>query len=118
MIQNQISRRSRHVHCVDRFMVPPHACERFLAEVRKTHEFLRTLPGYRHDLVVEQPSEPGEYNIVTVVEWDSLASIENAKAAVRVRYRERNFNPREMFAQIGVEADLPHYEEVELHSVA
>jgi heme-degrading monooxygenase HmoA len=99
-------------------MVPPHARERFLAEVRKTHEILRTLPGYRHDLVMEQPSEPGEYNIVTVVEWDSLASLENAKAAVRAGHRERNFNTQEMFAQLGVEADLPHYEEVELHPVA
>ena len=101
-----------HVHRVDRFVVPAQARDTFLAEVRTTLEFVRTLPGYLHDLVVEQPSDGGRFDLVTVVEWDSPASIEKAEAEVKARHGQRRFDSQERFAKLGIEADMARYEQV------
>jgi heme-degrading monooxygenase HmoA len=105
------------VHRVDRFVVPAQARDTFLAEVRTTLELVRTLPGYLHDLVVEQPSDGGRFDLVTVVEWDSTASIENAEAAVKARHGQRHFDPQERFAELGIETDMARYEEVAVDSL-
>jgi hypothetical protein len=96
MTDNLVSSRLEHVYRVDKFVVPERARNEFLAKVRKTHEFLRTLTGFLQDLVLEQSSGPGEFNFVTIVEWDSPASLENAKAVVIALYKETNFNPQEI----------------------
>jgi antibiotic biosynthesis monooxygenase (ABM) superfamily enzyme len=100
------------VHRADRFVVPAQARDTFLAEVRTVLELVRTLPGYLHDLMVEQPSDGGRFDFVTVVEWDSPASIENAETEIEARHRQRHFDPQERFAELGIEADMAHYEEV------
>jgi len=104
---------AERVYRVDKFVVPGRARDEFLAQVRKTHELLKTLPGFLRDLVLEQSSGPGEFNFVTIVEWDSPAAIENAKAAVMAMHKEMNFNPQEMFARLGIKADLANYRQVD-----
>ncbi len=47
-----------------------------------------------------------------VVEWDSVKSIENAKAAVMALHAQTKFNPQEMFARIGIKADLATYRQI------
>ncbi len=113
MTENQVSNRSEHVYRVDKFVVPGRARDEFLAKVWNTHKLLRTLPGFLQDFVLEQSSGPGEFNFVTIVEWDSPASIENAKAAVRAMHKEMNFNAQEMFARLGIKADLANYRQVD-----
>jgi hypothetical protein len=114
MTDNQVSDRSKRVYRLDKFVVPEHVRNEFFAKVRKTHEFLRTLPGFLQDFVLEQSSGPGEFNFVTIVEWDSPASIETAKAAVMALHKKMNFNPQEMFAELGVKADLANYAQVDV----
>jgi heme-degrading monooxygenase HmoA len=112
MTEKPIPGRSEHVYRVDKFVVPPHARDEFLSKVRKTHELLRTLPGFLRDLVLEQSSGPGEFNFVTVAEWDDPASVENAKAAVKAMHEAMNFNPQELFARLGIKADVANYQQV------
>jgi heme-degrading monooxygenase HmoA len=95
MTENLSSRRSEHLFRVDKFVVPSHDRDEFLAKVRKTREHLKTLPGFLRDIVLEHSSGPGEFNFVTVVEWDNAASVENAKATVMAMHKATNFNPRE-----------------------
>ncbi len=104
--------RSERIYRVDKFVVPDHAREEFVSNVQKTHELLRTLPGFIQDFVLEQSSGPGEFNFVTMVEWDSVKSIENAKAAVMALHAQTNFNPQEMFARLGIKADLANYRQI------
>jgi len=98
-----------HVYRVDKFLVPEPAREEFLARVRQTHEVLRTMPGFVRDLLLDQSSGPGELNIVTVVEWESAACVEEAKTAVAALRSKSDFDPQAMFARLGIRADLGEY---------
>jgi heme-degrading monooxygenase HmoA len=102
-----------NIYRVDKFAVPPEAREEFLGRVRTTHEFLRTLPGFIRGYVLEQSSGPGEFNIVTFVEWQSQQAVDNAVSAVAALHRRMNFNPRENVARLGIKADLGFYKEIE-----
>jgi heme-degrading monooxygenase HmoA len=113
MNQNHSSDEPKRLYRVDKFVVPAHAREEFVSKVQTTHELLRTLPGFVQDFVLEQSSGPGEFNMVTIVEWDSVEAIEPARAAVLAKHQEMNFNPQEMFARLGIKADLGNYKKIE-----
>src|ERR671914_699277 len=106
MKKDRLSNQSQRIYRVDKFVVPDSAREEFMSRVRSTHELLTTLSGFLQDFVLEQSSGPGEFNFVTLVEWDGVESIENAKAAVMAMHKEMQFNPQEMFARLGIKADL------------
>lgn len=94
---------------VDKFVVPAAAREEFLSKVRPTHELFDTLEGCRQNLVLEQVAGPGEFNIVTIVEWDNAAAVEKAKSAVQALHARLGIRPREVFARLGVKADMASY---------
>lgn len=101
------------VYRVDKFIVPETAKEEFLAKVHATHAVLRSLPGFKRDVVLEQLSGPGHYNYVTLVEWSDAAVMEAAKAEVQKSHAKNNFNPQEMFARLGIKADLGNYRAID-----
>lgn len=113
MNASDVTAQSRHIYRVDKFIVPASARDEFLGRVRKTHALLKIQRGYLQDAVLEQVAGNGEFNFVTIVEWDSQASIENAKAAVTSMYAQTNFNPQEMFERLGIQADLGNYQRVD-----
>jgi len=94
---------------VDKFRVPPPAREEFLEKVRATHELLRAQAGFVQDAILEQSSGPGEFNIVTIVEWESAAAMEPARQAVAEFHKRTSLNPHELFARLGIRADLGNY---------
>lgn len=104
---------AEHVFRVDRFVVPSSAREEFLARVRETHELLRTQPGFVRDLLLERTAAPGEHVFVTLAEWESEAAIENAAMAVQAMRQKTGFDPKEMFARLGIEAEITTYRAVE-----
>jgi hypothetical protein len=55
-----------------------------MSRLRNTHRLLRTLPDFLQDVVREHSAGTDEFNFVTIVEWDSAESMENARAAVMV----------------------------------
>ncbi|TIT70125.1 MAG: antibiotic biosynthesis monooxygenase, partial [Mesorhizobium sp.] len=61
---------------VDKFVVPAAAREEILSKVRTTHELLRQQQGFVQDFLLEQFSGPGEFNLVTIVEWESQAAVD------------------------------------------
>jgi heme-degrading monooxygenase HmoA len=113
MEKDHLSNQSGQIYRVDKFVVPDRAREEFIHNVRNTHELLRTLPGFWQDFVLEQSSGPAEFNFVTIVEWDGVASLENARAAVMARHKQMNFDPQEMFARLGIRADLGNYRQID-----
>ncbi|MCB0192417.1 MAG: antibiotic biosynthesis monooxygenase [Anaerolineae bacterium] len=112
MKKERLSHQSEHIYRVDKFIVPDHAREEFIEKVQATHQLLKQQSGFLQDFVLEQASEPGQFNIVTMVEWDSIESIEPAKAAVKAMHQAMNFNPQELFARLDIKADLGTYKQV------
>jgi heme-degrading monooxygenase HmoA len=93
---------------VDRFTVPQQAREEFIARVRMTHDLLRKQPGFLQDFLLEQPAEPGFFNVVTVVEWENAAVINTVRSVVSAAHRQAGFNPQELIARHGIKAELGH----------
>jgi len=109
MERNTISNVSEHLFRVDKFMVPNDARAEFLERVETTHALLKTQPGFVRQLLLEQSSGPGEFNFVTLVEWENQAAIEEARKAVTAMHKRIGFNPQEMLARLGIRADLANY---------
>ena len=74
---------SEEIFRVDKFVSPAHGREEFLTRVQATHEILRTRAGFVRDAVLEQTSGPGEFNFVTIVEWENSDAIEGAPGCSR-----------------------------------
>ncbi len=103
---------SRRIYRVDKFAVPQAARLEFLAKVRETHAMLAVLPGFVRDFVLEQVSGPGEFNVVTLVEWENAEAFEEAKAAIWARHARMGFDPHATFQRLGIRADLGNYEDL------
>jgi heme-degrading monooxygenase HmoA len=89
--------------------VPPAARDEFLARARETHAFLHTLPGFVTSAIFQQSRGPGAFNFVTLVEWESAEAVEGAQKTVEAKYKSAGFNPQEVRARLGIEADVATY---------
>jgi heme-degrading monooxygenase HmoA len=98
-----------HIYRIDKFVVPAAARQEFLAKVRSTHQLLKAQPGFVRDVVLEQVEGPGRFNVVTMVEWQSQSAMDAAKAAVTAAHAKSGFNPQELLARLGIEADIANY---------
>jgi heme-degrading monooxygenase HmoA len=91
---------------VDRFTVPPAARDEFLDRVRRIHRLLETLPGFQDGAVREQIDSREHLRIVTLAIWENREAFDAARRLVQARYQEEGFEPRELIARLGIEADL------------
>jgi heme-degrading monooxygenase HmoA len=98
---------------VDKFVVPAHAREEFLGKVHATHDVLRTQPGFVRDAILEQSSGSGEFNFVTIVEWENSGAIDGARRAVAALHQKMNFDAQAMISRLGIRADVANYKRVE-----
>ena len=112
-MSTQSANESPQIYRIDKFKMPSSARQEFVDRVHRTHEFLRTLPGFIQDTVLEQTDGPGEFNFVTIVIWANTEAIEAARKAVTAKYEETGFNPQEMLARLGIKADLANYQQIE-----
>lgn len=101
------------IYRLDRFAVPAAARDEFLLNVRRTHEILRDQPGFIWDAILEQNADAGEFNFVTIAEWENENVIRAAKTAVAEAHRGAAFNPQEMFARLAIKADMANYKYAE-----
>lgn len=98
-----------HIYRIDKFIVPHAARAEFLSRVRETHDLLRQQAGFVRDSLLEQMSGPGEFNFVTIVEWESQAHLEGARHAVVALHEKSNFDPQEFRERFGIRADIANY---------
>jgi hypothetical protein len=103
---------SSPLYRVDRFIVPANGRDEFLARVHDTHAVLRQQGGFLQDMILEQQSGPGAFNIVTVVEWANAEVVGRVSEAVAKRHAEIGFDRREMIARLGITADIASYARV------
>ncbi|MBW9055023.1 antibiotic biosynthesis monooxygenase [Rhizobium mesosinicum] len=97
---------------IDKFVVPAAAREEFLVNVMMTHKVLEAQDGFVNHNVLEQVAGPGEFNFVTVAEWENADVVERVRAVVAAAHKAANFDPQEMFARLGIRADLASYKPV------
>lgn len=94
---------------VDKFVVPRAAMADFADAVRRTHEVLRRQPGFVRDVVLEQVSGPGAFNVVTFVEWDGEDALAAAVETVRRFHQSVGFDGRAFAERLGVRGDIGIY---------
>ncbi|EHK56442.1 antibiotic biosynthesis monooxygenase family protein [Allomesorhizobium alhagi] len=99
---------------VDNFVVPEHGRDEFLGRVATTHALLRSQDGFVRDFILEQQSGPGEFNIVTFVEWSSQDAIGPVSAAVAKLHADIGFDRQEMFSRLGVKTDIANYTRLDI----
>jgi heme-degrading monooxygenase HmoA len=104
---------SPEIFRVDKFVVPAPAREEFLDRVHATHAVLRAQPGFVRDAILEQSSGPGEFNFVTIVEWENRGAIDGAREAVAALHQKMNFDAHAMINRLGIRADIANYKRVE-----
>jgi heme-degrading monooxygenase HmoA len=97
---------------VDKFVVPAEAREEILSKVRATHELLRLQQGFVRDFVLEQFSGPGEFNLVTIVEWENQAAVDNVVPIVQAAQERAGFDRQATLTRLGVRADIANYQRV------
>lgn len=105
-----VSPDQNHIYRIDKFEVPEAAKAEFFQRVHSIHEFLRTLPGFVQEVVLEQTGGPGTFNLITIVVWDSSEAMALAKQQADERYRETGFKPAEFLKRLGIEADMGSYQ--------
>jgi hypothetical protein len=94
---------------IDSFAVPQAARAAFMAEVQETKQFLAEQAGCLQNLILEQHSGSGRFNVVTVVEWEHPQAFANAKAAMMEKRRGSGFDPETFLKTLGVEANMSNY---------
>ena len=113
MSTHRLSNELQRIYRIDKFNVPIATRQEFVDRVNKTNEFLRTLPGFIQDFVLEQTGGPGEFNFITIVIWEDAEAIEAARKAVTAMYEEIGFNPQDLLDRLGIKADLANYQQLE-----
>ena len=98
---------------VDKFSVPDHARRQFLEKVHATHDLLRTQAGFLQDVILEQASGLGEFNVATIVERVNAETLEPARKAIAALHERMNFDPSEMLTRLGILADIGNYKLVD-----
>lgn len=98
-----------HVFKVDKFIASETVKNEFLERLHATHRLLEQQPGFVRQFLLEQQGGPGEFNIVTLVEWENQEAIDPAREVVQALYQQMNFDPQEMWRRLGIRADLATY---------
>lgn len=89
---------------IDRFAVPADAMPAFLDQLQRIDRLLATLPGCVQHRVLTQAE--GEFNVLTLVEWESEAAMAAARGVVQRRYAEDGFDPPTFMRWLGVRPDF------------
>lgn len=99
------------VYRIDRFVVPPAALDAFMDRVQRTQAALGGLAGCRTNLVLNS-REGDAGRVVTIVEWESSAAFDAAKAVMMKKYAAEGFDPAAFIRGNGIQADLGVYSAV------
>lgn len=95
---------------VDKFVVPTASLPAFIAKMHEIQQVVRQMPGCRRDLLLQQSSGAGEFNVVRIIEWADTASVEAALASMQKRFKEERFDPTAFFVrQLGARTDFGMY---------
>jgi hypothetical protein len=87
----------------DCFVVPEADRAAFTDRMEQNLAFIRTLPGFRGHLVLEQRDGASAFNLVTLAAWASREAYEDAGREVRAHYQRLGFDLPAALKRWGVE---------------
>ena len=94
---------------LDKFIVPDAARDEFLPLLRASQEYLRGLPGFVRDVVMEQNPGTGVRHYVALAEWRDAAALDLACAAIPGWHQSRHVDFQQMYQRLGVQAERQNY---------
>ena len=100
------------IYRVDKFVVPQAALPAFMARVRHAQEALDAQPGRGRNHGLQQEGGPGEFNVVTITEWESAEAMAAARDAMAEQFRREGFDPETFRRSLGIRADVGSYRAV------
>ena len=109
MASNQTPNVPTPVFRVDKFIVPAEVMPAFVAQMQRIQQTLRSLPGCVRNQVLTQTGGPGEFIVLSVVEWASEQAVAAATSFVQKKFAEEGFDPADFVRRNGVRADLGFY---------
>jgi hypothetical protein len=77
--------------------------------VHYVDRLLARQPGCIQNIVLTQTEGPGEFNVVTIVEWASAEAMARAKATMQAHYSSEGFDPPTFMKSLGVRGELSVY---------
>lgn len=101
--------RNRRVVRINRFSVPASARNDFMALVAKTHDVIRTLPGFMNDMILEQRSGPSAFNLVTILQFEGEDALQPAITAVARADAQAGIDRQALNREWGVETEIAFY---------
>jgi heme-degrading monooxygenase HmoA len=112
MVDENPSSNGQHVYRIDKLVVPAAARREFLERAAESKSLLQRQSGFVRSQVFEQCSGPGEFNFVTVVEWESAEALERAAAALARRQAELGYDRAKTAARLGIRSDMANYRQL------
>jgi quinol monooxygenase YgiN len=100
---------SATVFRVDKFIVPAPVLSTFVDQMQQIQRTLRTLPGCLRATVLTQTGGTGEFNALTLVEWENDDAVAAAQQTVQKKFAEEGFDPKGFVQRLGVRSDLGLY---------
>ena len=100
---------SATVFRVDKFIVPAPVLGAFVDQMQQIQRTLRNLPGCLRATVLTQTGGAGEFNALTVVEWENDEAVAAAQQIVQKKFTEEGFDPKTFVQSLGARSDLGLY---------
>lgn len=97
---------------IDKFVVPAAARDEFLMNMVCTHTLLQAQEGFIGHSVLEQVAGPGEFNFVTIAEWENTEVFERVRMVVAAAQTKATIDQQDMFERLGIRADIAGYKPV------
>ena len=94
---------------IDKFIVPPASMPAFMARLSHVKGQLGSLPGCLQNLVWTQSGGPGEFNVVTLIEWANAEVMGQARVAMEAFHAQENFDTEAFRKQLGIRVDQGTY---------
>ncbi|CAN7401439.1 antibiotic biosynthesis monooxygenase [Neorhizobium tomejilense] len=99
----------RRIFRVNRFAVPIEGREEFMALVHRTHEVIRAQLGFVDDLILEQASIAGLFNVITILQFEGEHALQPVIAAVAKSDEEAGIDRQALSRRLSVETNVGFY---------
>jgi len=95
---------------IDKFMIPHNAKQEFTERMNFNRDFIKKLPGFLGDAAYERVDENGNIICITIANWESEETLNQAKIAVQAEYQRINFNPAELLTRLNITMERDIYQ--------
>lgn len=95
---------------INRFAVPPDARGEFMELIKRTHEVMRAQPGVIDEMILEQRSGAGPFNLMTIIQFEGEHVLQPVIAAIARSDAEAGIDRHALSRRLGVEIELGFYQ--------